>query len=121
MVSMKRHLRLYVSLMVFASALATGCSVQRDREGILKQDLRMMRNAIDNYTLDKQHAPQSLEDLVDRHYLKEMPTDPFTRKKDWVPQFDGVVSPTQTSTGIVDVHSNSAKTSPFRGTPYNEW
>jgi general secretion pathway protein G len=120
---MKRHsTSLYVSLMVFASALATGCSAPRDREATLKQDLRMMRDAIDNYTLAKQHAPQSLQDLVDGHHLREIPTDPFTRKKDWVPQFDSVVlSATQTSTGIVDVHSNSAKTSPFDGIPYNEW
>ncbi len=35
-----------------------------------------MRQAIDNYTLDKQQAPQSLDDLVDAHYLREVPVDP---------------------------------------------
>jgi len=119
---MKRHLCLYVSLMVLASALATGCSAPRDREATLKQDLRMMRDAIDRFTLDKQQAPRSLQDLVDGHYLKEIPTDPFTRKKDWVPQFNTVVlSSTQTRTGLVDVQSNSPMKSPFDGTPYNEW
>jgi general secretion pathway protein G len=118
---MKRRSILYVPLMVFASVLATGCSAPRDREAILKQDLRMMRDAIDNYTLDKQHAPQSLQDLVDGRHLREIPTDPFTRKKDWVPQFDSVVlSPNQTSTGIVDVHSNSTQVG-GNGAPYNEW
>ena len=48
----------------------------------------MKRYAIDEYTLSKQQAPQSLQDLVNEHYLKEIPTDPFTQKKDWVPQFD---------------------------------
>jgi len=119
---MKRHLCLYISLMVLASTLATGCSALRGREAELKQDLRTMRVAIDSYTLNKQRAPQSLQDLVDGHYLKEIPTDPFTRKKNWVPQFDSVVlSPDQTTTGIVDVHSSSPKTSPFDGTPYSEW
>jgi len=119
---MKHHLCLYVALMVLASALATGCSARRDREETLKQDLRMIRAAIDTYTLDKQNPPQSLQDLVDGHYLKEIPTDPFTRKKDWVPRFDSVVlSPDQTTTGMVDVNSNSPKKSPFDGTPYNEW
>jgi general secretion pathway protein G len=107
---MKRHVGLYVPLMVFASVLAFGCSAPRDQEATLKQDLRMMRDAIDNYTLDKQHAPQSLQDLVDGHYLQEIPTDPFTGKKDWVPQFCSVVlSPTQTSAGMVDVRSNSTQ------------
>jgi len=62
----------------------------------------MMRQAIDTYTLNKEQAPQSLQDLVNGHYLKEIPTDPLTGKKDWVPQFDDVVlSPEQSSTGMV--------------------
>jgi general secretion pathway protein G len=81
----------------------------------------MMRQAIDKYTLDKEQAPQSLHDLVNRHYLKEIPTDPFTRKKDWVPQFDDVVlGPEQSSTGMVDVHSASSRFD-SSGIPYNEW
>ena len=58
-----------------------------------------MRDALDKYTLDKKQAPQSLQDLVNGHYLKEIPTDPSTRKKDWVPQIDeAVLTETQTST-----------------------
>jgi general secretion pathway protein G len=97
-------------------------SVQRSREAALKQNLWVMRQAIDNYTLDKQAAPQSLDDLVQAGYLRSVPTDPMTRGKDWVPQFDSVVlSPDQTSTGMVDVHSSSSQVSPFEKTPYNEW
>jgi len=44
-------------------------TVKRARESVLRQDLQTMRQAIDNYTLDKQQAPQSLEDLVEGHYL----------------------------------------------------
>jgi general secretion pathway protein G len=80
-----------------------------------------MRQAIDQYTLDKQKAPQSLQDLVNGHFLKEIPTDPFTRKKDWLPQFDDVVlSPDQSSTGLVDVRSASSQ-SDSNGIPYKEW
>jgi general secretion pathway protein G len=43
-----------------------------------------MRQAIDQYTLDKDKPPQSLQDLMNGHYLEEIPMDPFTRKKDWV-------------------------------------
>jgi general secretion pathway protein G len=97
-------------------------SVVRAREATLKQDLQVMRQAIDNYTLDKQTAPQSIESLQEAGYLRIVPTDPMTQAKDWQPQFDEVVlSPEQTGTGMVDVHSNSDKTSPFDGTPYKDW
>ena len=97
-------------------------SVQRAKEATLKQDLQAMRQSIDNYTLDKQAAPQSIDDLVQSGYLRSVPTDPMTRAKDWVPQYDSVVfSPDQSSTGMVDVHSNSSRVSPFDNTPYNEW
>src|SRR2546430_12290062 len=47
-------------------------------------------------------------------YLRAVPTDPMTRAKDWVPQYDSVVlSPDQSSTGMVDVHSNSNRASPL--------
>ena len=97
-------------------------SVQHAREATLHQDLMVMRQAIDNYTLDKQAAPQSLEDLVQAGYLRQVPKDPITGAADWVPQFDSVVlSPDQTSTGMTDVHSSSPRVSPFENTPYNEW
>ncbi len=50
-----------------------------------------MRQAIDNFTLDKQAAPQSLEDLVDAHYLREIPMDPVSQEKDWVLHFGDTV------------------------------
>ena len=97
-------------------------SVVRAREATLKQDLVVMRQAIDNYTLDKQAAPQSIDALQQAGYLRVVPLDPMTQSKDWQPQFDEVVlSPDQTGTGMVDVHSNSERVSPFDGTPYKEW
>ena len=95
--------------------------MQHSKEAVLKTDLRTIRDAIDNYTLDKQAAPQSVDDLEQAGYLRSVPKDPMTNAKDWVPQFDSVVlSPDQTTTGMVDVHSNSSKTA-LDGTPYNEW
>jgi len=97
-------------------------SVQHAREATMKQDLWVMRQAIDNYTLDKQAAPQSLEDLVQAGYLRKVPTDPMTGTADWVPQFDSaVLSADQSGTGMIDIHSNSDRVSPFENTPYNEW
>jgi len=97
-------------------------TVERAKEAVLKTDLRTIRDAIDNYTLDKQAAPQSVEDLATAGYLHEVPIDPMTQAKDWVPQFDSVVlSVDQSSSGMVNVHSNSPRVSQFDGTPYSEW
>jgi general secretion pathway protein G len=99
-------------------------SVQRAREATLKTDLTVMRQAIDNYTLDKEAAPQSLEDLANPQapYLREVPVDPFTRAKDWhVDYGDLVLSPDQTNNGIVDVHSSSPMVSTTDGTAYSTW
>jgi len=97
-------------------------NIERAKEAVLKTNLRTIRDAIDNYTLDKQAAPQSVEDLEQAGYLRNVPVDPMTHAKDWVPQFDSVVlSPDQTTTGMVNVHSNSNKVSRFEGTPYSSW
>ena len=97
-------------------------SVQRSREAALKQDLFVMRNAIQQYTLDKEAAPSSLDDLVSSKYLSGIPTDPITRAKDWHADSEQVLlDPQQTSSGITDVHSSSSEISPFESTPYNTW
>src|ERR1700736_3432957 len=111
-----------ISILVGMAAMRYERSVQSAREATLKSDLQVMRQAIDNYTLDKEAAPQSLEDLTNPQapYLREVPTDPITRAKDWHLDFgDLVLSPDQTNSGIVDVHSNSDQTSPFDGNPYS--
>jgi len=96
-------------------------TVHRAREAVLRQDLYELRKAIDNYTLDKQAAPQSLEDMVQAKYLHSVPIDPMTRQADWVPVFDNfVLSPDQNSSGMTDVHSNSAAIA-LDGTAYNTW
>jgi general secretion pathway protein G len=111
-----------IMILVGIAAVQYQKSVQRAREATLKQDLQAMRQSIDNYTLDKQAAPQSLEDLAQAGYLRMVPKDPMTGAADWDLQFDSVVlSPDQSGTGLVDVHSHSSLTSPFEGTPYNQW
>lgn len=96
-------------------------SVLRSKEAVLKQDLQEMRKAIDNFTMDKQAAPQSIDDLAPQ-YLHAIPVDPITNNKDWVPVVDSVVlTPDQQTSGIVDVHSGSDKVSPFENTAYSSW
>ncbi|HKW63889.1 MAG TPA: prepilin-type N-terminal cleavage/methylation domain-containing protein [Candidatus Acidoferrum sp.] len=110
-----------IAILIGMAAIRYDQTVRRSQEAVLKTDLRTMRDAIDNYTLDKQAAPQSVDDLQQAGYLRSVPVDPMTKAKDWVPQFDSVVlSPDQTTTGMTDVHSNSSRTA-LDGTPYNEW
>lgn len=96
-------------------------SLHRSREAALKQDLFVMRQAIEQYTLDKEQAPQSLDDLVSAGYLREVPTDPITHHKDWHVDYEDVLlSPDQTTTGITDVHSSADQPS-LENTPYSSW
>jgi general secretion pathway protein G len=92
------------------------------REAVLKEDLHVMRAAIDSYTMDKQKAPQSLDDLITDGYLKAIPEDPFTHSKDtWVTDTNGALySLDQTDPGIDDVHSGSQELS-TGGQPYSTW
>ena len=97
-------------------------SVLHARESVLRQDLYVIRSAIDQYTLDKQKAPQSLQDLTSANYLKEIPIDPMTRSADtWeTVQEDSLMAIDQQQPGIVDVHSGSQATS-SDGSAYNTW
>ena len=97
-------------------------NVRNAKEAVLKEDLHIMRQAIDSYTVDKQKAPQSLDDLVQSGYIKLMPVDPFTHRSDtWMPvQEDTLMSLDQTESGIDDVHSGSQQ-SAADGTSYSTW
>ena len=93
------------------------------REAVLKDDLYTLRKLIDEYTLDKQHPPTSLDDLVEAGYLRGgIPADPFTgSNQTWRTDIEDMpISPNQVAAGIVDVHSGSDETS-LDGTPYGSW
>ncbi len=119
------ELMIVIMIILILAGIAAGRyekSVLRAKEATLKQDLFVMRQAIQQYTLDKQAAPASLDDLVSAQYISGIPTDPITRNKDWHLDFENVLlSPEQTSSGLTDVHSSSDGTSPFENTPYNTW
>ena len=95
-------------------------NIRNAKEAVLKEDLHTMRTAIDSYTVDKQKAPETLDDLVQSGYLKTMPVDPFTKRSDtWVPvQSDTLSTIDQTQAGIDDVHSGAQMTA-SDGTSYN--
>ena len=98
-------------------------SIRRARESVLRQNLFTLRSVISQYTLDKQKAPQSLEDVMQAGYLKQIPTDPMTGQADWAvnQEEDTIMSADeQDQGGIDDVHSSSPQVG-TNGTAYNTW
>ena len=97
-------------------------SIVRAKESVLKNNLFTMRTVIDEYTYDKQKAPQTLNDLVSDGYMRQIPVDPITGTADsWrVIMEDASNTVNQSEPGIFDVRSGSDKTS-LEGTPYAEW
>ncbi len=96
--------------------------IRAAKEAALKEDLHVMRTAIQAYTEDKDKAPQSLDDLVQAGYLASIPVDPMTNSKDtWQTDTNDSFSDLdQTESGITDVHSGSDKTG-SDGQAYSTW
>src|SRR5258708_7168490 len=118
------ELMIVISIMLILMAIALPMynqSVLRAREAVLRQDLFTLRQVIDQYTLDKQKAPQALDDILQAGYLKRIPSDPMTGQPNWeVVQEDILQTAEQQEPGISDVHSASSAT-PSDGTPYSTW
>ena len=113
---------LIIGILLLMAVPRFAASIKTAREAVLKEDLHVMRDAIDSYTMDKQKAPQSLDDLVQSGYLRVIPQDPLTHSSDtWVTDTsDAMYSIDQTDPGIDNVHSGSTETG-ADGRPYSEW
>src|SRR5258708_38529715 len=97
-------------------------SILRTKESVLHNNLMTLRTTIDEYTYDKQKAPQALQDLVQEGYLHQVPVDPMTGSSTtWkIVMEDALQSVDQTEPGIFDVHSGSDQTT-LDGTAYSAW
>jgi general secretion pathway protein G len=123
---MKRGVLFFSTIIIMATLLVGGLfyfgySRRERREVVLKRDLQAMRQAIDNYTMDKREAPQSLEDLVGAHYIREIPVDPVCEHRNWNSHFGETVLPSEQMTvGLDDVYSGCNKVG-SDGRPYSGW
>lgn len=119
------ELMVVMGIIVILATIATvhyQKAVLRSREAVLKSDLAVLNRAIQDFTRDKEAAPQSLDDLVSGQYLSAIPIDPITHAKDWVTvNCDTLLDPDQSAVGICSVHSSSDAVSPFENTPYSTW
>jgi general secretion pathway protein G len=113
---------LIISILLAVAVPSFVGAIRSAREAALREDLHTMRDAIEQYTEDKQAGPQSLDDLVQAGYLKSIPVDPMTHRSDtWVTeQSEDYSSVDETQPGIDNVHSGSDQIS-SDGTPYSQW
>lgn len=118
------ELMIVISIIMILMAVAVPVynqTIVQARESVLRSNLNTLRNVISQYTLDKQKAPQSLDDIKTAGYLREIPVDPMTRQANWeVVQEDTLLAVDQQEPGIVDVHSASSGTA-SDGTAYSTW
>jgi general secretion pathway protein G len=96
--------------------------VLQTKETVLKDSLFDMRRVIDQYIKDKQTVPQSLQDLIQAGFLRQLPNDPITNSNSsWNPVIGTVViAPGKTGRGITDLRSGSNSIS-SKGTAYSTW
>jgi general secretion pathway protein G len=119
------ELMVVVTIILILATIAAGQyqkTVLKAKEAKLQSELQVMRKAIQDYTMDKECGPSSLNDLVTANYLSRIPEDPITNAADWVTKSDDVgYSPEQSCYGITDLNSASDKVSPFTNTAYSSW
>jgi general secretion pathway protein G len=117
------ELMIVITIIIILAAIALPQyqkTIVAAREAVLHDDLYKMRSLLDQYAADKGKLPQSLDNLVTSGYLRELPVDPFTDQKDWVPTSGDDPNSTGGEQGITDLHSASPETS-SDGRPYSEW
>ncbi len=113
---------MFILIILLSVALPTyQRSVQHAREVVLAENLFQMRRAIDQYTADKNRAPESLEDLVEAKYLREVPVDPVNlERREWdLVQGEDPAS-NDGEKGLVDVRS-LAEGEDSEGKKYSEY
>ena len=117
------ELMIVISIIIILASIALPQyqkTIMHARETVLRDDLFKMRSLLDQYAADKGKLPQSLDDLVTEHYLREVPKDPITDNKDWNVETGEDPYSTEGASGVTNVHSSSGDVS-TEGTPYSEW
>lgn len=111
-----------IGILAGLAAVSFRQTPQKAKESVLKEDLFVLRDVIDQYFADKGTYPESLQVLVDEGYIRKIPVDPFTESdQTWVEeQADFVDEDVGSSGGIIDVHSGSTETA-LDGSRYSEW
>jgi len=116
-------LMIVISIIIILASIALPQyqkTIMHARETVLRDDLFKMRSLLDQFAADKGKLPQSLDDLVTEHYLREVPKDPITDARDWNVETGEDPYSTEGNSGVINIHSSSGDVS-TEGTPYSEW
>jgi general secretion pathway protein G len=117
------ELMIVITIVIILAAIALPQyqrTIMHAREAVLRDDLHKMRTLLDQYAADKGKLPQSLDDLITEHYVRELPVDPVTGEKDWTVETGEDPNSTTGESGVTNVRSASPDVS-SEGTPYSEW
>ena len=111
-----------IGILAAISAPSYKRSVVKAREAVLLEDLYQMRRSIDAFFADFDRYPQSLEELVEKKYLRGLPVDPFTQSSEtWtVVRADPLSDYEPAREGVYDVRSGSNLVG-LNGVPYRDW
>jgi hypothetical protein len=108
-------------VLLLATAVAAQDRIVESKEAQLRMDLFTLRSVIQQFTLDKQKAPQTLDDIRQSGYIRVIPVDPFTGDANWALDMeDALLAVDQQEPGIWNVHSRSQLTA-LDGTAYSSW
>lgn len=105
-----------ITLLASLAAPVVTSSIVRSKEAALRENLLIMRKALDDYYTDKAVYPDNQALLVEDRYLRFIPADPTTGEYEW----DWIYSSDEFTSGISDVKSLSTQQS-LVGDYYNEW
>jgi general secretion pathway protein G len=112
---------MFILIILISVALPTyQRSIQHAKETVLKENLWQMRKSIDQYHSDKGKLPQTVSELVDGKYLREMPVDPITEKAEWDEIMGDDTTSPEAEQGMTDVKS-LAEGSDSEGKDYKDY
>src|ERR1043165_9927804 len=106
------ELMIVISIIIILAAITLPQyqkTIMATREAVLRDDLRKMRSLIDHFAADKGRLPQSLDELVSAGYMREVPEDPFTGKKEWQQETGDDPNSLEGQTGFIEVYHLPAK------------
>jgi len=110
-----------IGIIVTVAAVQYKQAIQKAKEAVLKEDLYILRDCIDQYYADKGKYPDSLDTLVEEKYIRMVPKDPITNSMDtWQVEYAEASDDLMTEPGIIDVKSG-ADGMGLDGVPYAEW
>lgn len=111
---------LLVALLASLVAPVVTGSIQRAKESTLKENLYVLRKAIDDYYADTGKYPAELDELVQKRYVRKIPRDPMTDSKDTWQLVRADSESGDDSNGIIDLRSGSDAAG-SDGTAFKDW